>query len=288
MDLSIIIPSFNTKKLLSTCLDTVIKSFNNSDMSYEIIVVDNGSTDGTKEQIEKDFKRVIKLFNKSNVGYGASNNLGLKKAKGEYILLLNSDTEIVGNALEVLYCEAKSHPKTFVGAKLFNSDTTPQASAGPEYNLWTVFLMLFCKGDHMGWTRSSPGSSCGVDWVSGACMLGKRADFEAVGGFDEDIFMYMDEMDFLFRARSMGYKVRFVSEAHVVHVGAASSGSRKDPVGQIFRGLAYYYRKHYNKRSQIILGFLLRLKAKIAILVGKLSGRSELVQTYEHAIRLAS
>src|SRR5690348_9529648 len=107
MDLSIIIVSFNTKDLLDRCLSSIEKSMAGSNLRWEVLVVDNGSTDGSRELLKKKYTRVITLFNKDNVGFGKANNQGMKKAKGEFILLLNSDTEAIDDALPKLYAFAK-------------------------------------------------------------------------------------------------------------------------------------------------------------------------------------
>src|SRR5574341_433021 len=156
MDLSIIIPSYNTKQLLSRCLDSIFQSLKNAHILYEVIVLDNASKDGSVELLNKKYPQVIKLFNKENLGYGKTNNQGTRIAKGEYILLLNSDIQVLDKSVEVLYRFIEKHPKSFVGGKLFNEDGTPQASCGPMYTLPVVAMMLFGKGDTLGITRYSP------------------------------------------------------------------------------------------------------------------------------------
>ena len=162
MNLSIIIPSFNTKALLLRCLKSIDASLSGSSLSSEIIVVDNGSTDGSRELVESGKWKVeseaksILIENKKNVGYGKANNQGINAAKGEIILLLNSDIKVINNAIEQMYQFVKEHPKSFAGGKLLNEDGSPQASCGPFYTLPVVFFMLFAKGDALGLTRYSP------------------------------------------------------------------------------------------------------------------------------------
>lgn len=286
MDLSIIIPSFNTKELLSRCLATVEKSFSGSDITYEIIIVDNASDDGTREMLKKQDKHLVAILNKTNIGYGKANNTGIREAKGTYILLLNSDIEVIDDAIPKLYGFIKEHPKTFAGGKLKNADGTPQASAGSFYSLPVVFLMLFCKGDRLGITRSSPDAITNTDWVSGACIIGKKQDFTDAGLFDEDIFMYMDEVDFLYRAGKKGYTTMFFPDARFLHIGAASSEGKKMPVINIYRGLVFFYKKHAHTWEQRTLHVLLRIKAYAAIVIGRLTGNSGLVNLYEKALAM--
>jgi hypothetical protein len=197
MNLSIIIPSFNTKELLDQCLASIFASVKPNPFSFEVIVVDNSSSDGSVELVKKKYPLVLLLQNKTNLGYGKANNIAMKKARGEYILLLNSDCIVKDKAIENLLNFA-SHKHGFVGGKLFNEDGSEQASCGPFYTLPVVFFMLFFKGDQYHMTRYSPNFSRVVDWVSGACLMGRKEYFVSVGLFDESIFMYMEEIDLLF------------------------------------------------------------------------------------------
>src|SRR3989344_6697915 len=146
MDLSIIIPSFNTKNLLDRCLKSIANSLRSSTMQYEIIVVDNASKDGTIELLKSKYPRVKIRSNIVNMGYSKSNDLAMKQAKGKYILLLNSDAVVLHKAIEKLYQFTKQQKKVFVGGKLLNEDLTPQPSCGPFYTLPVITCMLFAKG----------------------------------------------------------------------------------------------------------------------------------------------
>lgn len=290
MDLSIIIVNYNTSSLLRKCLDSIIE--NNKELivhnSLEIIVVDNGSVDESREVVKKDYPQVKLLTNKTNVGFGKANNQGINEAQGEYILLLNTDTYAKPQAIENLLNFAKSQKTpSFFGGKLFNEDNSPQPSCGPFYNLWIVFLMLFLKGDKSGLTRYSPNKITRTDWVSGACLLGKKEDFEKISLFDENIFMYMDEIDFLYRAKKKGFKVYFYPSAHFIHIGSASSEGNKEPVLNIYRGLIYFYYKHHAPLERFFLLFMLKLKALISLTIGYLTNNHYLKETYGKAIKIS-
>ena len=261
-------------------------SLKNSTMKYEIIVIDNASHDGTVEVLNKDFPQVRKILNKENAGYGTANNQGLKIAKGKYCLMLNSDIDALNGSLEKLFAFAKEHPKSFVGGKLYNEDGSLQPSCGPMFTLWYVFLMLFAQADELHITRYSPDTVKRVGWVSGACLLGTKKAFYDVGLFDQSIFMYMDEIEFLYRAGKKDYKVWFTPDARFIHTGAASSGNKRSPVKNIFRGLMFFYRKHYSPVAVMLLKFMLTVKAYIVIAIGRLMKKQDLVQIYEEGLQL--
>ena len=286
MDLSIIIPNYNTKELLVRCLDSISQSLINVHFSYEVIVIDNASKDDSKVILNKKYPQVIKILNKENIGYGKANNQGVHKAMGTYILLLNSDIQVRSGAIEKLLTFITSHSKAFAGGKLLNEDHSPQASCGPMYSLPIVALMLFGKGDDLGITRYSPREDREVDWVSGACLIGEKQSFLDVGLFDEGIFMYMEEIDFLYRAKKKGYAVHFIADAPFIHTGAASSATKRTPVVNIYRGLLYFYRKHRSIIEQRVLVLLLIMKARIAMSIARVTGDKEFAGTYEEAIRM--
>ena len=286
MDISIIIPSYNTKDLLVRCLESIFQSLKNAQFSYEVLVVDNASIDGSIEILNTKYPQVIKILNKENIGYGKANNQGIQKARGTYLLLLNSDIQVLDGAIEKLFIYNNSHPSEFVGGKLLNEDQSPQASCGPLYTLPVVAIMLFAKGDDWKATRYSPEKIRKVDWVSGACLIGKKQSFLDVGLFDESIFMYMEEIDFLYRAKLKGHTVFFYPDARFIHTGAASSSTKRTPVVNIYCGLLYFYRKHMSIIGQRALAVLLALKAWVVILIAKSTGKQELAAIYEEALRM--
>ncbi len=287
MDLSIIIVSFNTKKLLDDCLASLFQSLKGIGVSFEIIVVDNVSTDGTREMLKSKYKQVRAILNSENVGFGRANNQGIRQSRAEYIFLLNSDTIVINNAIGKLLAFAHQHPKSFVGPKLLNLDRSIQTSCGPFFSLPVVFAALFLRGDRIGLTRWSPNSVRRVDWVSGAALMGQRKLFVDDLLFDEKIFMYMEEIDLLYRARRRGYSTLFYPRSVIIHLGSGSStNKKKGPVLNIYRGLIYFYQKHRGKVSTGMLRLLLKLKAAVAWGIGVVVGSSYLKETYAEAYRL--
>lgn len=286
--LSIIIITYNTLQITKNCLESVYASLENSPYPFEVIVVDNVSTDGSIDMLkryEKQYSNFTLIQNRENVGFARANNQAVKQAKGEYLLLLNSDTVVINRAIEQLleYTIQNKDTAHFVGGKLLNEDQSPQASCGPFYTLPVIFAALFLRGDYWGLTRSSPDQTTEVDWVSGACILTKKEYFNDLGGFDEKIFMYMDEIDLLYRAKQKNYRVFFCPKARFVHLGSASSGNRTYPILQVFRGFLYFYKKHHSPLAMLFLKGMLQFKSLVAIGIGRVTNNQYLVQTYGEA-----
>ncbi len=289
VDLSIIIVSYNTKKITESCINSVNRSLEKSKIIYEIVVADNASKDGSHELLTKmateKANHLVYFQTGRNLGFGKGNNFAVRKSKGKYILLLNSDTIVLDRAIEKLfqYYIANEKIVKFVGAKLLNSDLTPQASAARFFTLPVVFATLLLKGDYYGLTRFSPNVECQVDWVSGACILTKRTVYDRLGGFDKDIFMYMEEVDLLYRAKKIGYRTYFFPNSQIIHLGSASSGGKTFPIIQVYRGFLYFYKKHYSFISLTALHLILKTKALIAYIIGRIKGDKYLIETYAKA-----
>lgn len=293
IELSIILISYNTAQITADCIRSIYESKDIEKVSLEVVVLDNASSDEsvqTIQSLQKQYPSLKLIESKENTGFSKGNNLAAKQAKGNYLFFLNSDTVVLDNAIYELLEFYKKHQNTvhFVGAKLLNADMTPQPSCGPFYSLPVVFGALFLKGDYWGLTRSSPDKTREVDWVSGACILTKKQYFERVGSFDEGIFMYMEEIDLLYRARKKGLHTYFYPKARFIHLGSASSGGKTYPILQVYNGFLYFYNKHHKGFAVTLLKGMLQLKALISLTIGKLTGKEYLIQTYEKAYKIAS
>lgn len=292
-DFSIVIVSYNTKKITQDCLKSINRSLEKAKIKYEIIVVDNDSHDGSPQLLEtmsQDSKNhLVYKQTGQNLGFGKGTNLGVKIAQGKYILLLNSDTIILNRSVEKLYNFYLENEKQvhFLGAKLLNRDLSPQPSACRFFTLPVVFATLLLKGDYWGLTRSSPNKFSQVDWISGACIMTTKKYFQRLGGFDKNIFMYMEEVDLLYRARKLGLNTYFYPEAKIIHLGSASSSGKTFPILQVYRGFLFFYKKHYSIFHLLILHLILKFKAIIAYLIGKIKGNQYLIETYEQAFKIA-
>jgi len=279
---SIIILSWNTKQLLRDCLRSL------KGMAVEIIVVDNGSTDGSPQMVEREFPEVKLIKNKKNLGYGQANNQGMKAATGDYLLLLNSDTVVKDEApLKMATFLAKNPKVGAVGCCLLNPDGSLQPSAGPFPNLSVSFVMLFLEHWWKNLARASFPKTTEVDWVMGAALMIRQEVLEKAGWMDEGIFMYMDEVEWCFRIKKADFKVFFYPETEIIHLfGGSSKSGRETPILNIFRGLIYLYQKHYPPYQLKILKFMLKLKAGGAWLWGKITGNSYLIKTYAQAFQI--
>ena len=255
--LSIIIVSWNVKDLLKKCLESIYQ--NQGGLELEIFVVDNASTDGTPEMVKNNFPSVILIDNKSNRGFAAANNQAIKLAKGEYILILNPDTEIVSDAFQKSIEFMEQNQKTgILGCQILNPDKTIQPSVRRLPTFWPIFL-IFLKLPKMfpnlpavkrylaaGFDYSKIQS---VDQVMGAFMLIKKEVFEKIGLFDERFFLWFEEVDLCRRAASAGFEVLYHPEAKIIHYGGQSFSQQGNLKKQwmFFRSAVRYFLKTINK-----------------------------------------
>ncbi len=299
VDLSIIIVSYNTKELLLKCIESVKKY--TKDITYEIIVIDNNSTDGTVEALRKlkvTGYRLQVITNKDNKGFGAANNQGMKKAKGRYILLLNSDTKLIENSLLSMVMWMDEHPKVGIAScKLVNADGTLQPTGGFSPTLPRVFLWATLiddvpfVGDFFGsyhphrsfYTKSSSAYSKErpLDWVTGAFFLIRREVVREIGLFDESFFLYVEEVEYCMRTKAKGWEVWYVPKTKIIHFGGAS-GTREGTVLREFEGLKLLYKKHYSKMAFAFLRLLLFIGSVLRMFIfGIITPRSRI---YVHAL----
>ena len=283
IDLSIIIVNFNTEKLLRDCLQSVFKHTQN--LSFEVIVVDNNSADGSLKMLEKDFSQVRVVASQKNLGFAGGNNEGIRKAKGEFILLLNSDTKLEKNGFLKLVELAKTKKNLGIcGPRLLNEDKTTQPSTMPFLRLPMAAIWLF-TGDRF--LKKSPSLSKRVDWLSGACFLIKREVIDQIGFLDEKFFMYVEEMEYAYRASKKGFQCWFFPQVEVYHLerGRSPEGKRRT-IWWIYEGMVYFYRKHFAGWQLDVLKLLLRLKAVLAFGLGLVTKNSYLKKTYGKAFQM--
>lgn len=280
---SIIILSYNTKELLRECLKSLYKNIKGVD--FEVLVVDNASTDGSAEMVRNNFKDVVLVENKKNLGFSKGNNSGAKEAKGEYLVFLNSDTEVQDKGLTGMVEFLKNHKTVgILGGRLRNMNGSLQKSAGTFYTLFNLFLMLL-GGERIGMLRKSPFHVSQVDWVSGAFMMIRQEIFRKLKGFDEHFFMYVEDMEICFRAKKLGFHTYFYPNVNVLHKELGSS-NRAFAIMHIYEGLLYFYKKHKSELEYQLARGLLSVKALFMILLGYIIRNTYLTTTYQKAFKI--
>lgn len=259
IDVSVIIVNYNTCEITLNCIKSIIDLTEN--IVYEIIVVDNASSDSSCEMIESMFPNVILLKNSINVGFGTANNLGVRHSKGKYIFLLNSDTKFINNAIQFFYefYENNSFGGRIgiVGTELLNSDLLPTHSSGffPVFSdiIKRFFKINFDKDvfidKNLGYFE--------VEYITGANLFTKRKLFEDFSGFDEDFFMYYEETDLQKRFASKGYKSILIVGPRIIHFQGKSFGGQNS-IRKITMEYNGYFLYHY-KHTSFFLYLFIRL-----------------------------
>lgn len=263
MDLSVIIVSWNTSDLLLQCLNSLYES--GSRFSFEVIVVDNGSSDDSVLQVEEHFPAVTVIKNDRNHGFARANNQGLEIGKGRYFLLLNSDTIVLPGAIDALVQMADCYAELAVlGPKVLNMDGTLQPS-------WASFPSFFSElvGKNFRIRKSVPGVSntYEVDWIMGACMLVRSEVIQDVGKMDEDYFFYSEETDWCFRIKKKNWRVWYTTNGEIYHLGGGSA--KRGTVTQLVRlyqGKLLYFRKHHGELSSTVLRYGLALANTLGVI----------------------
>jgi GT2 family glycosyltransferase len=256
LDLSIIIVNWNTSALLRQCLKSVYDT--TPRFVFEIIVVDNASSDESTSMVEEQFPSVVLIKNIQNVGFAPANNQGMDIAKGRYVMLLNSDTIVLPGALDTLMQITESHPEIgVIGPQLLNIDNTVQKSWSRFPTLWSELL-----GINFRQRKPVEGvpHAYDVDWIGGACMLVQTKTMEDVGKLDADYFFYSEEMDWCYRIKQKGWKIWYLSNAQIHHLGGGSSNRASlKQLLLLYRSKLLYFKKHHGRMRTTLLryGFVL-------------------------------
>ena len=225
LDLSIVTISTNQEKLLKACLTSIYG--NKHEVGYEVIVVDNVSSDGTSELVRTQFPQAILVVNQTKLGFAANNNKGIRVGKGRYLLILNPDMEVLPGSLDELVAFMDGHPEAGIaGSKLLNSDLSLQYSCRmfstvPVVLLRILRIDMFFSNHRLiekylmsDWDHSEIRS---VDWILGACMIVRREAMDEVGMMDEDFFLYFEDQDWCYRMCRKRWNVFYVPSAQMIH-----------------------------------------------------------------------
>jgi GT2 family glycosyltransferase len=291
-DISIIIVSFNTIDLLRDCLQSLAKEAGN--VNYETIIIDNGSKDGSADMVECEFPEITLIRSEINLGFGAANNLGFAKARAEYVVLLNSDAFLKPQALEksLAYMQADS-TIGLGGARLVGAKEEWQPSARMFPSLLNEFITTSGLGDKYPKSRffgrvdrtwADPNEAAMVDWVPGAFSIIPRRVLEEVGYFNEDFFLYYEEVELCKRIKAAGYNIWYWPDVIVTHLGGESAKTlaqfnMSDTGKQIYlwemRSALLFYCKHYGRISAWLWLHMKRLWFKLRTWKNSLSKQTE-------------
>ncbi len=301
MTLSVILLSYNTRDITIRCLSNLESAIENlkkdTGWSAEVIVVDNGSKDGSVDEIKRRFSWANLIIPGENLGFAKGNNLGMNQAKGELFLLLNSDVYLEEESLsKVVNYFMKNTSLDVVGCQLMNPDGTIQPSYGYFPTLPRVAAFMFFV-DNLPVIRSDIKSihvrdrnryeyDVSPDWITGAFVLIKKEVWEKVGGIDEKYFMYGEEMEWMYRIRKAGYKIGYTPTARAVHLGGASTKDLGKMISGEMQGYVYWFEKHNTQRELKYLRWILICGCAFKFLVWKIFRNNEYSQAHLRAFDL--
>jgi GT2 family glycosyltransferase len=254
VDLSVVIVCWNNKRYLEPCLRSLYDA--GLQHSFEVVVVDNGSTDGTQAMLREVFPQVRQIQNDRNIGLSAASNRGIKETQGRYVLLLNDDTLVNRESLDAMIEFMDGHPEAgAAGGKLLNPDGSFQAG----YASFSSLIQEILIATRLGFTISTAYPSHGggdqikqVDWLSSACLLLRRSALYEVGLLFEDYFIYGDETDLQYRLKRAGWKVYYLPGVETIHFGGRSL-DRWRRRKMVNRGKMLFYKKNYGVLSTGVL-----------------------------------
>jgi GT2 family glycosyltransferase len=258
-DISVVVVNWNTRALLERCLDSL--ETQRGTVGLEVIVVDNGSNDGSQELVRQAHPKVRLIANPDNRGFSAANNQGLDASSGRYIFLLNSDTEVEASSLRALIGYGDAHTEAgIMGPRLLNNDGTLQPSGGRFPTVLSTMAGLFgadrLSGRPRYGTTRDYSQPAVVDEVSGAAMLVRREVIEQVGSLDESFVWGYEDVDLCRRAHLAGWQVHYVPAATVRHEwGASRRLAPSATVLMAINGRRHYFRKHHGAgASAVVMG----------------------------------
>ncbi len=250
IDLSIVVVSWNTAQLLKQCLDSIYA--NPPDCTFDIWVVDNASSDESVAMVRSDFPDAHLITNRENVGFAGANNQALELCQGSFVLLLNPDTVVKPQALNQLIRFLRNNEQVGgAGPRLLNGDGSFQPSCYPFPTVMREFWRLFYLDsvipygtyNFSSWDQRTPQD---VDSIQGACLLLRKEVLDQVGLFDESYFLYSEEIDLCYRIKRAGWRLVWLPEAAIIHLGGQSSKQvARRSFLNLYQGKVMFFRKHY-------------------------------------------
>ena len=248
-DLSVIVVNYNVKALLQACLQSLYRQ--RLSHTFDVWVVDNASVDNSAEMVEAEFPEVLLIRNERNAGFGAANNQGIQASSGRYVLILNPDTEILSGSLDVMIDYLDQHSDVaLIGSKLVFADGSFQHSCFRFPGLWQAFLDLHPIHPRLiesrlngRYPRDHYQSPMEIDHPLGACFMMRRTGLQ----FDEDYFLYSEEIDLCWRLKKEGWKLMYLPELTVLHhAGQSTRQQPREARKQLFRSRRLFNAKHHS------------------------------------------
>lgn len=274
MDVSIIIVSWNAKAHLRECMASLASTSNK--VAQEIIVVDNGSSDGSAETVESEFPKVKLLRNEENLGFARANNIGIRASIGRYVCFVNSDVVVLDGCIEnLMEFMNQNHYIGMVGPRVLNPDRTLQVSCRHFPSVWNNIcqaaglnklfprLAFFSEPLMKYWAHDEIRK---VDVLSGCFWMVRREALEKVGLLDEDFFIYGEDIDWCKRFQQAGWDVMFYPGAEAVHFGGASSANA--PIRfclEMQKADLRYWRKHHGRSGKLVYWLIILVRQLVRI-----------------------
>lgn len=263
--LSIVIVSWNTRALLRSCLQSVFDTVRAQ--PFEVIVIDNGSADSSAAMVREQFPAARLIANPTNVGFARANNQAFSVCAGRFILLLNSDAQLVPGTADGLVEILESHTNTAaVGPMILNRDESYQAGGTdfPSLLNETLLAMGMARWLRRGYYPNYPPDRPGgiVDWVGGACLLLRHTALQQIGGLDASFFMYTEETDWCYRARKAGWEIRYSPAQRVLHFGGASADQARAAMKtELYKSKLRFFERHRPRWQYALLKSIFVLSA---------------------------
>ena len=253
--LSIIIVNYQSKEYLKACLDSIFKQVKS--MLPEITVVNNDEKENMLA-LKKDFPEIRIIETEKNIGFGRGANLGAESSHGGWLLFLNPDTEFLSDYAKIFPLFEKDDKMGIIGPKLVDENNILQEwIAGTEITLFSLIRNRLGFGQSEKIWKSAVSRE--ADWVSGAALAIRRDLFGELGGFDEKMFMYFEDIDLCKRVRAAGIKIIYFPEEKIKHLGGKSSANKKTQKKNYYASQDYYFRKHYGRIYAGLVRFLRKI-----------------------------
>ena len=248
MILSVIIVSYNSSSFLELCLHSVAKAISQLEIESEVIVVDNSSSDDSCEVINNKFSFVKLIQNDENIGFSKANNLGVSKAKGKYICILNPDTVLQENTFDEILKFYKSNIKVgFVGCQMIDGNGMfLKESKRVIPSIFSSFMKVLgiSKFYYSALDKDKRGY---IDILAGAFMFVEKTIYDSVKGFDEDYFMYGEDIDLSYKALKKGYSNYYLGDVKIIHFKGESTDKNSVYINRFYNAMYIFYTKHFNK-----------------------------------------